>query len=405
MIEGWFLDVPLINIHFGNMAQWTAWAFFGKDVKEMSSEEIEENNEIVHSFEQVAKWRFPSGFANDVHALRLELDPIFATQRPFLFYFCIALLNLTFHLLIVKGFLGFEYLEKFTSPSKGQRVYRRKARINTITSNSDTTHVNSKPKLPIVFMHGIGIGFLHYWQLLFALPTDVDIFLLEWPYVSMQMSTNAPTAEESILCIHQVLETFHHEKAVFVAHSLGTVLISWMLHHPITAKHVAHSVLIDPVNFVLCEPTVASVFVYKDPQHWIDLCMHFFLSRELFISNALSRHFAWSYNIMFVEEFMNNKKCCNYHHHHKHSYGHNYQRTTAYLQPDGEARREDTADSRASKDNDHGNDAKSIIRNQNQNQNHDEIGSTYMNKEETNLVQIKRHVCSLAHQQIEHTVS
>jgi hypothetical protein len=102
---------------------------------------------------------------------------------------------------------------------------------------------------------------------------------------------------------------------------------------------------------------------------------------------------------MFVEEFMNNKKCCNYHHHHRHSYGHNYQRTTAYLQQDN------NTDSRASKDNDHGKDTTSILRNQNQKQNHDEIGSMSMDKDETNLVQIKRHVCSLAHQQIEHTVS
>ena len=30
------------------------------------------------------------------------------------------------------------------------------------------------------------------------------------------------------------------------------------------------------------------------------------LNRELFIANALSRHFAWSQNIMFVEDFLSN---------------------------------------------------------------------------------------------------
>lgn len=30
VIEGWFLDVPLIEIHYENFAQWTCWAFFGK---------------------------------------------------------------------------------------------------------------------------------------------------------------------------------------------------------------------------------------------------------------------------------------------------------------------------------------------------------------------------------------
>ena len=41
---------------------------------------------------------------------------------------------------------------------------------------------------PIVFVHGIGIGFAHYIQFLAMLPTEVDIYLLEWPYVAMQVS-------------------------------------------------------------------------------------------------------------------------------------------------------------------------------------------------------------------------
>ena len=40
----------------------------------------------------------------------------------------------------------------------------------------------------------------------------------------------------------------------------------------------------------------------QDPTNTMDLCMHFFLSRELFIANALSRHFEWSNNILFVED-------------------------------------------------------------------------------------------------------
>lgn len=32
--------------------------------------------------------------------------------------------------------------------------------------------------------------------------------------------------------------------------------------------------------------------------------------RELFTANALSRHFTWSHNILFVEDLYNNKDCC-----------------------------------------------------------------------------------------------
>ena len=45
------------------------------------------------------------------------------------------------------------------------------------------------------------------------------------------------------------------------------------------AAAVAASVLLDPVTFLLCDPTVATMVVYKEPTSAIDFLMHFFLSR------------------------------------------------------------------------------------------------------------------------------
>jgi hypothetical protein len=86
------------------------------------------------------------------------------------------------------------------------------------------------------------------------------------------------------------------------AHSLGCTFVSWMLKHPIACRRVSATVLIDPVTFLLCDPTVATTVVYKEPASTIDFLMHFFVARELFIANALSRHFSWSQNILFVED-------------------------------------------------------------------------------------------------------
>jgi len=52
-------------------------------------------------------------------------------------------------------------------------------------------------------------------------------------------------------------------QACLVAHSLGTTAASWMLHHPTACLRVASTVLLDPVTFLLCDPTVATSFVYK----------------------------------------------------------------------------------------------------------------------------------------------
>lgn len=75
-----------------------------------------------------------------------------------------------------------------------------------------------------------------------------------------------------------------------------------MLHHPQGCLRVASTVLMDPVVFLLCDPTVATSFIYKDPRTTMDFMTHFFVARELFIANALSRNFNWSHNILFIEE-------------------------------------------------------------------------------------------------------
>lgn len=47
----------------------------------------------------------------------------------------------------------------------------------------------------------------------------------------------------------------------------------------------------------------------NDLYNFVDFLMHFFVSRELFIANTLSRHFSWSENIMFVEDL---EECSRY---------------------------------------------------------------------------------------------
>eukprot|EP01039_Chlorochromonas_danica_P010505 gene10505-11636_t len=312
VIEGWFLDESISKICFGNAAAWAGWAFFNKALEEMTLEETKQNNELVQYIEEMAKWKFPPGFTPDLPSLRLNLDPIFATQRPFLFYLCIFLVNSTTHLIM--RVMGFRRLGGKLSIS-GQNIYYRPGDKRAGSGGGEEVvgkgaGAEGGGALPIVFVHGIGIGFAHYLALIYTFPREVDVFLVEWPYVAMQMSTQGPRIDQSVRNVVDTLDTFGHAQACFVAHSLGSSLVSWMLHDAVGASHVASSVLLDPVVFLLCDPTVASVFVYKDPTSTVDLLMHFFLSRELFIANGLSRHFAWSHNILFVEDLLNGHNCC-----------------------------------------------------------------------------------------------
>lgn len=152
----------------------------------------------------------------------------------------------------------------------------------------------------------------------------------------LQAEGMLPLLKHIAMTLHKISHVYTcigNDQACFVAHSLGTTALSWMLHHPIgnnqlmeqiyvkaqyktyvliarmhtytytrtyiiythTYIHisgkskVASTLLIDPVTFLLCDPTVATSFVYKDPDTAINFLMHFFLSTELFIANALSR--------------------------------------------------------------------------------------------------------------------
>ncbi len=296
VLEGWHLDTPIGQIRRDNFGQWAAWAFWDKDLEDLLTSERKELNNIISFVEEKVDWKFEEGMNKRITSARLTLDPVFATQRPFFFYVTIWLVNTICHLFLY-FILGFRLEPEHCSD--GQSIYRR---IGTGTMST-----GKRRRLPVFVIHGLGIGYTHYLSVLARLPRDVDVYLLEWPHVCMQLTTKVPKMEETIRIVNSVLEAHGHEAACFLAHSLGTTVVSWMLHDEVGKNKVAATVLLDPVTFLLCDPTVATNVVYKPPSNTIDFLMHFFIARELFISNALSRHFNWSHNIMFVEELFQNK--------------------------------------------------------------------------------------------------
>ena len=70
---------------------------------------------------------------------------------------------------------------------------------------------------PIIFVHGIGVGFVHYLGLIFSFPSEVDVYLVEWPHVAYQMSDRAPTIDETVGTMLRMLDDGGHEQ----------VLIGW----------------------------------------------------------------------------------------------------------------------------------------------------------------------------------
>ena len=68
VIEGWHLDTPIMDIHYNNILEWCGWAFFGKNISDMTDKEVEEGQDIVTYIEQQAKWTF-SKVHSETHSL------------------------------------------------------------------------------------------------------------------------------------------------------------------------------------------------------------------------------------------------------------------------------------------------------------------------------------------------
>jgi hypothetical protein len=62
-MEGWFLNVPIGEILYENIAQWTAFAFFGKELHELQKNENKDNEDIIRIIEtDYVKMKFASGY-------------------------------------------------------------------------------------------------------------------------------------------------------------------------------------------------------------------------------------------------------------------------------------------------------------------------------------------------------
>lgn len=75
---------------------------------------------------------------------------------------------------------------------------------------------NTSEKLPVVFIHGLGIGFGSYLGIICSFPMDVDVILVEWHHVSMQLQSHVPPISETVKSICDVLDAHSHPQAWYV---------------------------------------------------------------------------------------------------------------------------------------------------------------------------------------------
>ena len=307
-LHKWFLDSRLEEIKRENLKEFFLWAFFNRDGP--PGDDDGELEEYVAATEKLLGRRFADGRGKAV-CLRLTIDEVKMLRRSILWYCCVGFVDvlaslrlryygLHLHRTPLSGFFGL-------FPWRPPALLTSKKSSTKYLSYWHRPHTSSR-KLPVVFIHGIGIGLYPYVDFLAELnsqhgPDDqVGIIAVELMPVSFRLTHSVPSKD--IICaeIHDILKAHGWSDFVLVSHSYGSTISTHLLKYKPIASQIAAMVLIDPITILLHQPEVAYNFTYRKPKTANEHQLYYFASMDMGVSHALSRGFFWSENIVWREE-------------------------------------------------------------------------------------------------------
>jgi pimeloyl-ACP methyl ester carboxylesterase len=307
-LRKWFLGSPLEDIKKDNLKEFYLWAFFNR-----GGDPGQDDEELEHYIAATEEWlgrRFEDGRGNAV-CLRLTLDEVKMLHRSLLWYWCVGFVDCLscirfwyhgFHphrTALVSFFRLFPWrplalLSRRISPARHLSYWHRP---HTSTS-----------KLPILFVHGIGIGLYPYIDFLAELneqgeyDNQIGIIAVEIMPISFRITHSM--LEKDVLCseIHEIIRKHGWSDFVLVSHSYGSAISTHLVNYKPIAEQISAVVLIDPITFLLHLPDVAYNFTIRKPKAANEHQLYYFASMDMGVSHALSRCFFWSENILWKEE-------------------------------------------------------------------------------------------------------
>lgn len=171
----------------------------------------------------------------------------------------------------------------------------------------------SKTRLPIVFIHGIGVGLVTHVPFLNelhkALNADageddqVGIVAIEVVQISSRITTSIPRRAEFVSQLTSIID--HHFGAgrfVLASHSYGSVLSTHIMNDPHLSTRISATLLVDPVSILLHMPDVAYNFTVRPPVRANEWQLWYFASKDPQIAHTLGRHFFWSENVLWRDQ-------------------------------------------------------------------------------------------------------
>ncbi|CAG8971438.1 hypothetical protein HYALB_00002021 [Hymenoscyphus albidus] len=319
-LQKWFLGADLKDIKRENVKEFFLWAFFNRGGP--PGDDDEELEEYVSAMETLLGEPIEAG-RGKAKCLRLTLDEVKMLHRSLIWYLCVGFVDFLAYIALL--YHGFHFHRTSLSRFFTLFPFRWQSLFSTYRSPAKHTMYWHRPhtsptKLPMLFIHGIGIGYYPYTNFLSELnstagiessdPNDqVGIIAIEIMPVAFRITHHALGREELCAEIDQIIHEHFgpDQKFILASHSYGTVISTHLLKTPKIAKRIGPMVLVDPVSMLLHLPDVAYHFTRRQPKHANEHQLYYFASMDMGVSHTLSRHFFWNENVLWKKDLEGRK--------------------------------------------------------------------------------------------------
>ncbi|KAH6880396.1 hypothetical protein B0T10DRAFT_463956 [Thelonectria olida] len=300
-LKKWFRNAPASEIKRENVKDFFQWAFL--NTGELDPAYDEELEEYVGAMEKLLRRKLEPGRGN-ANCLRLTLDKcVFIVDTAASIY--LRYYSFDFHRTSLSQFLSIFPLR----PLALFTAYRSPAKTLTYWYRPHT----SKSRLPIVFIHGIGIGLYPYIPFLADLNAkngedsdeQVGIIAIEILPISSRITAAAMLKDETREEVYCILKAHDWERFALVSHSSAKLRKRGRHASPRTpqiARKIGPILFVDPISFLLHLPDVAYNFICRKPSHANEHLLSYFGSKDMGLSHTLFRRFIWADNALWKED-------------------------------------------------------------------------------------------------------
>ncbi|KAK6505520.1 hypothetical protein TWF481_007415 [Arthrobotrys musiformis] len=310
-LQRWFLGARVEDIKKDNMKEFLRWSLFnasGSWSEEPDGDEQEDEiEEYVGMVEQEMGRKFEEG-RGKAECYRLTIDQVRMKHRPLAWYIILTGIDTLTSIRLAFG--GYTYYSRPLSTFFTTFPFRFSTLLTKNKTPSPTLPYWYRPHtstttLPILYIHGIGIGIHPYVPTLKTLAATLPttgIIVLEIDPISGRICPPMQKKAEMLASITRILSHHNFSKFVLASNSYGTVVSTHILHDTQLSTMVDSLVLIDPVTILLHLPDVAYNFLRRQPRRANEHMLHYFASTDQMVAHTLCRRFFWAENILWKDD-------------------------------------------------------------------------------------------------------